>query len=123
MLPHLHSVLTTLYISSSIILTRTIYRIVEYFAVSQIDVVHGFNPMSTSPIIRYKWFFWFFEATLMFSNTMLLNFRYPAMYLLRSNKIYLAEDGVTEIKGPGFIDTVRGISYCRFLICANWWGW
>lgn len=38
------------------------------------------------------------------ANTLLLNFRHPAMYLPRSNKIYLAEDGVTEIMGPGFED-------------------
>jgi hypothetical protein len=101
---HLRSVLTTLYISTAIVSTRTIYRTVEYFAASQIHPTPDFDPMSISPIIRYEWFFWVFEATLMLSNSLLLNFRHPAMYLPRSNKIYLAEDGVTEILGPGFED-------------------
>jgi hypothetical protein len=101
---HLHSVLTTLYISSALILIRTIYRSVEYFSALQIHVVPGFDPMSISPIIRYEWFFWVFEATIMLVNTLLLNFRHPAMYLPRSNKIYLAEDGETEIMGPGYED-------------------
>jgi RTA1 like protein len=101
---HLKSVLTTLYISSTLIAIRTIYRTVEYFAAATIHVTPGFDPMSINRIIRYEWFFWVFEATLMVANSLLLNFRHPAMYLPRSNKIYLAEDGVTEIKGPGFED-------------------
>jgi hypothetical protein len=101
---HLHSVLVTLYISSALILVRTVYRTVEYFSASQIHVVPGFDPMTISPIIRYEWFFWVFEATIMLGNTLLLNFRHPAMYLPKSNKIYLAEDGVTEIIGPGYED-------------------
>lgn len=69
---HLHSVLTTLYISSALIFSRTIYGTVEYFAASRIHVVPGFDPMSISTIIRYEWFFWVFEATLMLTNTVLL---------------------------------------------------
>ena len=40
----------------------------------------------------------------MITNSVMLNFRHPASYLPKSNKIYLAEDGVTEIEGPGFAD-------------------
>ncbi len=101
---NLRSVLTTLYISTALISTRTIYRTVEYFSTEQIHVTPGFDPMSIKPIIRYEWYFWVFEATIMGVNTLLLNFRHPAMYLPRSNKVYLAEDGVTEIEGPGFED-------------------
>ncbi|KAH8683322.1 RTA1 like protein-domain-containing protein [Tricladium varicosporioides] len=101
---HLTSILTTLYISTALITIRTIYRTVEYFAASRIHVTPGFNPMSINPIIRYEWFFWVFEAGIMLVNSALLNFRHPAMYLPRSNKIYLAEDGETEILGPGYED-------------------
>jgi len=33
-----------------------------------------------------------------------MNFHHPMRFLPRDNKIYLAEDGVTEIKGPGYED-------------------
>lgn len=101
---HLHSVLTTLYVSSALVLIRTIYCIVEYFSALQIHVMAGFDPMSISPTKRYEWFFWVFEATITLTNTLLLNFRHLAMYLPRSNKTYLDEDGVTEIMSTGFED-------------------
>ncbi len=40
----------------------------------------------------------------MITNIVMLNFRHPATFLPSSNKVYLAEDGVTEIEGPGFED-------------------
>ena len=40
----------------------------------------------------------------MFCNTTLLNVYHPMRWLPRSNKVYLAEDGITEIEGPGFED-------------------
>lgn len=40
----------------------------------------------------------------MLANSVLMNARHPLRYLPRSNKIYLARDGVTEIEGPGYSD-------------------
>ena len=40
----------------------------------------------------------------MIINSVLLNVRHPARFLPRNNKIYLAQDGVTEIEGPGYAD-------------------
>ena len=40
----------------------------------------------------------------MIVNSVLLNIRHPARFLPSSNKVYLAEDGVTEIMGPGYSD-------------------
>lgn len=40
----------------------------------------------------------------MLLNTFLLNARHPMRFLPRDNSIYLAEDGVTEIHGPGYQD-------------------
>ena len=101
---NLKSILYTLYASSALIMVRTIYRTVEYFSVASIRYGPGFDPMSLSPIVRYEWFFWVFEALLMITNSVLLNVRHPAKYLPSSNKVYLAEDGVTEIMGPGYAD-------------------
>lgn len=41
---------------------------------------------------------------MMVINSFLLNARHPMRFLPRDNKIYLAEDGVTEIQGPGYED-------------------
>ena len=101
---NLKAILYTLYVSSALIMVRTIYRTVEYFSVAAIRVGPGFNPMSISPIVRYEWFFWVFEALIMITNSVLLNFRHPARFLPSSNKVYLAEDGVTEVMGPGYAD-------------------
>lgn len=40
----------------------------------------------------------------MLVNSVLLNWRHPAKFLPTSNKVYLGEDGVTEIDGPGYGD-------------------
>lgn len=85
-------------------MVRTIYRTVEYFSAAAIRIRPGLNPMSISPIIRYEWFFWVFEALIMITNSVLLNFRHPARFLPSSNKVFLAEDGVTEVMGPGYAD-------------------
>ncbi|TAQ89878.1 hypothetical protein B7494_g1817 [Chlorociboria aeruginascens] len=101
---NLRSVLTTLYISSALIGIRTIYRTIEYFSTASLHVTANFNPQTLSPIIRYEWFFWVFEASLMIVNSLMLNVRHPMRWLPRNNRIYLAEDGTTEIEGPGYHD-------------------
>lgn len=40
----------------------------------------------------------------MVTNTFLLNVRHPMRFLPRDNKIYLAQDGVTEIQGKGYME-------------------
>ena len=99
---NLKTVLYTLYCSTTLIVIRTIYRTVEYNSISEVRVRPGLDPMTISPIVRYEWFFWVFEALLMVINTFLLNVRHPAMFLPRNCRIYLAQDGVTEIEGPGY---------------------
>ncbi|KAJ5988936.1 RTA-like protein [Penicillium waksmanii] len=94
--------LIVLYISCALITVRTIYRTVEYFSAaslnSQTDIQH------ISPVLKQEWFFWFFETVFMYSNSTLLNVFHPMQVLPRNNKIYLAQDGVTEIEGPGYKD-------------------
>ncbi|KAJ5211967.1 uncharacterized protein N7498_003613 [Penicillium cinerascens] len=94
--------LIVLYISCTLITVRTIYRTVEYFTAASLnnytDIQH------ISPILKQEWFFWFFEAVFMYSNTTMLNIFHPMSVLPRSNKVYLAADGVTEIEGPGYDD-------------------
>jgi hypothetical protein len=96
--------LLTLYISMTIITIRTIYRIVEYFGVANLRFGPGFDPMTISPVVRYEWFFYVFEASLMRINCVMFNVRHPRRYLPENNKIYLAQDGATELEGPGWED-------------------
>ena len=94
----LRTVLLTLYASSLLILTRSIYRVVEYFEAANI------SDGDPGAVLRSEWYFWVFEATLMLVNSVLLNVNHPGRFLPRSNKIYLARDGVTELEGPGWVD-------------------
>ena len=101
---NLSAVLHTLYASSLLIGVRTIFRTVEYFTTASLNFYDIKDPNSISPLFRYEWFFWVFESSLMILNTFLLNARHPMRFLPRDNKIYLAEDGVTEVQGPGYED-------------------
>ena len=101
---NLKTILQTLYISSTLIGVRTIFRTVEYFTTAEIHYTPGLDPNALSPLLRYEWFFWLFEGVLMVLNTFLLNVRHTMRYIPRDNKVYLAEDGVTEIQGPGYED-------------------
>ncbi|KAI3328616.1 RTA1 like protein-domain-containing protein [Ustulina deusta] len=94
--------LLTLYISSAIIFVRTIYRTVEYFEVETAVSYAADSKRPSSPIIRYEWFFYVFEATLMLINSVLLNACHPRRWLPQSTKLYLATDGITEVMGPGY---------------------
>ncbi|KAK8015896.1 hypothetical protein PG991_008784 [Apiospora marii] len=95
--------LLTLYLSSALIAARTIYRVVEYFDIANVDFwAPGFDPSGLSPLVRYEWFFYVFEASLMLANSVLLNVRHPRRWLPKSTKVYLARDGVSEIAGPGY---------------------
>jgi len=93
--------LTTLYVSTALITVRTIYRIVEYWAV--VNVSSGHNP--TSAIVRYEWFFYVFEASVILLDCVLFNLFHPRMFLPRNNKIFLSLDGKTEREGPGWSDS------------------
>ena len=93
--------LVVLLVSCFLIISRTIFRTVEYFTAASLSIT---DINHISPILKDEWFFWVFESTLMFTNTIMLNIFHPMKTLPRSNKIYLAMDGVTEIEGPGYED-------------------
>jgi hypothetical protein len=103
---NLRNALITLYASSAILTVRTIYRTVEYFSIAKLNFHDPNVDLTTfSPLLRYEWFFYVFEASLMLINSWLLNIRHPRKYLPKSTKTYLSRDGVTEITGPGYKDT------------------
>ncbi|KAB8269513.1 RTA1 like protein-domain-containing protein [Aspergillus minisclerotigenes] len=96
--------LITLYISTFLIFVRCIYRIVEHFGASKVSPSSSGDLEGLSPILRHEWFFYVFEASLMLVNTLLWNWRHPRRFLPERSNIYLAQDGETELKGPGWKD-------------------
>ncbi|CAG8412298.1 unnamed protein product [Penicillium salamii] len=94
--------LLVLYCSCTLITIRTIYRTVEYFTAASLNIYDDIDHIS--PVLKDEWFFWVFEVVFMYTNTTLLNVFHPMRSLPRSNKIYLATDGVTEVEGPGYKD-------------------
>ncbi|KAK4033018.1 hypothetical protein C8A01DRAFT_40542, partial [Parachaetomium inaequale] len=105
--PNLLNALYTLYASTSLLTVRTIFRVAEYWTIAQHDFWRpgGVDINSLSPAIRYEWFFWVFEASLMLANHVLMNVRHPRRYLPQSARTYLARgDGATEVLGPGYKD-------------------
>lgn len=83
----------TLYGASALIILRSVFRIVEYFL-----------PKSNKTLKVNEWPFYVFEATILLVLSVIFNVYHPAKYLPKSEKIYLAKDGVTEIEGPGYKD-------------------
>jgi hypothetical protein len=95
--------LITLYVSMSLILMRSIYRLVEFSGNTTVDLSNYESLQSLSPVLRHEWFFYVFEATLMLVNSLLWNIWHPGRYLPKDYHIYLARDG-TEIQGEGVPD-------------------
>ncbi|PKS12318.1 hypothetical protein jhhlp_001618 [Lomentospora prolificans] len=103
--PRVQQPLYTLYASMCLIVIRTIYRVVEYFGVASLKYTDpDFDPMTLTPLIRYEWWFYVFEASLMLINLVMMNVRHPRKWLPESSDTYLAVDGVTEKDGPGWKD-------------------
>ncbi|KAL2024755.1 hypothetical protein VTK56DRAFT_5576 [Thermocarpiscus australiensis] len=107
--PALRSALRTLYASTALVAARTVFRVAEYWSITQHDEEFWKPPGvddadRLSPVLRYEWFFYVFEASLMLANHVLMNVRHPRRYLPRSTKTYLAADGKSEVQGPGYED-------------------
>lgn len=92
-----------MYISTSLVLIRTIYRTVEYFGFDRSGSNETGGP-GNNVILRYEWFFYVFEAAIMFVNSSMWAVFHPRRYLPLNKCIYLERDGVTETEGPGWKD-------------------
>jgi hypothetical protein len=101
---NVRSTILTMYITSSLVLIRCIYRVVEHFAAEAVPRLAGKDINAISPVIRYEWYFYVFEIIPMLAYTYLWNFRHPRHYLPQNHRVYLCKDGKTEKVGPGWID-------------------
>ncbi|KAK0731898.1 hypothetical protein B0H67DRAFT_90006 [Lasiosphaeris hirsuta] len=90
--------LIALYISMTLIFVRCIYRLVEHLGNTTVRLKDVESLRQLSPILRYEWYFYVFEAVLMFANSVLWNVWNPGRYLPRSHQVFLARDG-TEVRG------------------------
>jgi hypothetical protein len=81
-----------------LILVRCIYRLVEHVGNTSVDLGDPEELRFLSPFLRYEWFFYVFEASLMLLNSFLWNVFNPGRYLPRHHTVYLAADGTTEIE-------------------------
>lgn len=93
----LRTMLITLYSSMVLILIRSIYRLVEHMGNTEIDLDDLEALEALTPILRYEWYFYVFEATIMFLNSALWNVFHPGRFLPQNPQTYLARDGVTEL--------------------------
>ncbi|KAM7202627.1 putative RTA1 domain protein [Naviculisporaceae sp. PSN 640] len=96
--------LHTLYASMGLIFIRCIYRLVEHTGNTTVKLKDVEALKTLSPILRYEWFFYVFEATLMLINSVLWNLWHPGRYLRRSRNVHLAPDGRTEVVGEEEVD-------------------
>lgn len=90
--PRLRTVFFLLYASSTLILVRNIYRVIEVF-----QGVDGY-------VSSHEAFFYVFDGALMIINTVMFNVMHPMMFLPNSINVYLATDGCSERMGPGWTD-------------------
>lgn len=88
----LRTIISLLYVSSGLILSRNIYRVVE--------VWEGYDGY----LANHEAFFYVFDGALMLINSVMLNVFHPMAYLPRSWKIYLSNDSITELEGDCIMD-------------------
>jgi hypothetical protein len=110
-----------------LILIRCVYRVVENTGNTSVNLKNPQELKTLSPLERYEWYFYVFESATMLANSLLWNIWHPGRYLPENNKIFLAEDGQTEM----IIDEdeadvqpapARAVSTCMQLLTFGLWG-
>ena len=100
LMPNIWRLCLMLYGTSSLLLTRCIFRAVEAF--STYTVIECNN--SCGFFLYHEWYLYVFEAAPMVVYSYWLNFMHPGRFLPSSNSRFLDVDGKTERIGPGWID-------------------
>lgn len=84
-----------LYACGVLVLVRTVYRTIEYFQGAE-----GY-------LARHEAYYYVFDALAILAMVGLLNIFHPGKFFPEDSSVYLAVDGVTERKGPGWSDERR----------------
>jgi hypothetical protein len=85
--------LWTLYASMVLIFVRCVYRLVEKTKVTSVRVREVEELRGLSPMLRFEWYFYVFEAGLMLVNSGVWNVWHPGRFLPESRRVHLAVDG------------------------------
>ncbi|SMQ52976.1 unnamed protein product [Zymoseptoria tritici ST99CH_3D1] len=85
--------LLTLYCSTALILIRCIYRLVEHLGQTRVDFRDQEALRALSPLLRYEFWFYIFEATLMLLNSVLWNVFHPGRFLPAEQNVFVGRDG------------------------------
>lgn len=93
----IRTVLIVMYFSMALILIRCVYRLVEHLGNTTIRLDDIASLEALSPVLRYEWYFYVFEASIMFLNSALWNIFSPGRTLPTDSRTYLRRDGVTEL--------------------------
>ncbi|KAL2167199.1 hypothetical protein VTG60DRAFT_1611 [Thermothelomyces hinnuleus] len=91
------------YASMLLYLRRTTYRLVEHFGVP-LSRREG-DGSELHPVLRGEWDFLVFEATFILLAVMVWIVGPPSRLLPSDPRMYLAQDGKTVLKGPGWEDS------------------
>lgn len=95
--------LTVLSLSMFLILVRCIYHLIEHVG----NVRHAIDNLSSmkrlTPLLRYEWYFYVFEATIMLLNSAAWNLWHPGRYLPRYRDLCLSADGM-EVRAEEDLD-------------------
>ncbi|ETS73620.1 hypothetical protein PFICI_14566 [Pestalotiopsis fici W106-1] len=91
--------MVVLYISTLLLLIRGAYRLVDAIADTYTHRDDFGFVQESSPMMRYEWIFYVFEATLILANSAIWNIWHPGRYLPKDHQTHLAPDGKTEVQG------------------------
>jgi hypothetical protein len=91
-----------LYGTSALVFLRCIFRAIESFAI--LSASSNCNTLCRT-VLLHEWYLYVFEALPMLIYTWWINFIYPGTLLPRDRNVYLDPDGLTERRGPGWVDT------------------
>ncbi|ETN44516.1 uncharacterized protein HMPREF1541_10186 [Cyphellophora europaea CBS 101466] len=110
--------LGALYGSTALLFVRGVYRLVEHLGDTAKDLGDVESLRRLSPILRYEWFLYVFEATVMLLNSGLWNVWNPGRYLPVDVHVYLARDGNVVVGSKGKQDErtwwMKGASVLTF---------
>lgn len=89
--------LLALYASMAMILTRSVFRLVQNSGDVALDIYDYPALEKLTPLRRYEWYFYVFEAAPMLVSSIVWNVWHPRRYLPENPCLHLDRDGVTLV--------------------------
>lgn len=96
--------LLALYGSTILILIRCIYRLIEHIGNTKLDIDNYEALLDLTPLLRYEFWFYIFEATMMLLNSILWNVFNPSRYLPAEHNLFIGRDGAEMVDDEELVD-------------------